>query len=250
MKKDLLLFDIDGTLTEPMKTISMDMICALQLIKDTQRYDLGVVGGSDRKKAEYQLGSVVLDELMDITFHENGTVVYQKGKHVSSTSLEDIFSREQINHLLTYLLGLLFQADNIPKRTGTFIERRSCVLNVSPVGRNATKEERLEFYLWDQQSKCRETMKKQILTDWNEKGVDAVIGGEISIDVFPKGMDKRSCLRHIDPDQYQNIYFFGDRMEPGGNDHALATHEAVQARPTTGPQDTIQQLLSMLTLKS
>lgn len=39
-------------------------------------------------------------------------------------------------------------------------------------------------------------------------------GGQISIDVFPDGWDKRYCLRHVENDGYKTIYFFGDKTMP------------------------------------
>jgi phosphomannomutase len=52
------------------------------------------------------------------------------------------------------------------------------------------------------------------------------LGGQISIDIYPKGMDKSQILKHIEnienfycPDEY---IFIGDRTEKGGNDYPLA----------------------------
>ena len=48
MKKHLLLFDIDGTLTEARKSIQPSMIEVLKKAKEV--FDIAVVGGSDRPK--------------------------------------------------------------------------------------------------------------------------------------------------------------------------------------------------------
>jgi len=42
------------------------------------------------------------------------------------------------------------------------------------------------------------------------------IGGQISFDVYPQGWDKTYCLRYLK--DYEQIYFFGDKTCPGGND--------------------------------
>lgn len=48
---------------------------------------------------------------------------------------------------------------------GTFIEFRNGMINVSPVGRNASKTERDEFEAWDKATGCRvkfiEVLKQQ-----------------------------------------------------------------------------------------
>ena len=34
---------------------------------------------------------------------------------------------------------------------------------------------------------------------------------QISFDVFPEGWDKTYCLRHVDPFNFTEIHFFGDK---------------------------------------
>ena len=48
--------------------------------------------------------------------------------------------------------------------------------------------------------------------------LEASIGGEISVDIHPKGQDKSQILKDLEGD----IMFFGDRCEPGGNDYPIA----------------------------
>ena len=42
----------------------------------------------------------------------------------------------------------------------------------------------------------------------------SISGGQISIDVFPNGWDKRYCLKHVEKEGFSNIYFFGDKTQP------------------------------------
>ena len=41
-----------------------------------------------------------------------------------------------------------------------------------------------------------------------------ILGGQISIDVFPVGWDKRYALQHVEPAGYKTIHFFGDKTSP------------------------------------
>jgi phosphomannomutase len=41
------------------------------------------------------------------------------------------------------------------------------------------------------------------------------IGGQISIDVFPDGWDKRYCLKHVENEGFKEIHFFGDKTDKG-----------------------------------
>ncbi len=68
----------------------------------------------------------------------------------------------------------------IPIKRGTFIEFRNGMLNVSPIGRNCSQEERKEFEKYD---------KKQFVAVLQNKFPDLQfsIGSQISFDVFLKG---------------------------------------------------------------
>ena len=49
--------------------------------------------------------------------------------------------------------------------------------------------------------------------------LDCAIGGQISIDIYPKGLDKSQSYHRVkgkNPDHA--IIFCGDRLMPGGND--------------------------------
>ena len=50
------------------------------------------------------------------------------------------------------------------------------------------------------------------------------LGGQTGVDIGPVGSDKSQILRDFTEDD--EIHFFGDRMERGGNDHSLG--EAVK----------------------
>ena len=53
--------------------------------------------------------------------------------------------------------------------------------------------------------------------------LEASVGGQISIDIHPKGANKSQAkdwiLEKFDIDC---IYFYGDKLQPGGNDYDLA----------------------------
>ena len=52
--------------------------------------------------------------------------------------------------------------------------------------------------------------------------LEAKVGGETGIDISPKGADKSQILNDFDLNN-DNIIFFGDAMQLGGNDEPLAT---------------------------
>lgn len=76
-KKILVLFDVDGTLTEPRAEASAEMQEFLQRLKS--KATVGIVGGSDLVKQQEQMGANVVHDV-DYSFSENGLVAYKNGE--------------------------------------------------------------------------------------------------------------------------------------------------------------------------
>ena len=85
--KVLALFDIDGTLTVPRSSATLEMMELLHTLRS--KIHIGVVGGSDLIKQKEQLGHNVL-QTFDYNFSENGLVAYKNGQHIHSNSIIDI----------------------------------------------------------------------------------------------------------------------------------------------------------------
>ena len=116
------------------------------------------------------------------------------------------------------------------------------MINVSPIGRNCSYEERCEFEAYDKQHGIRSRLCKDLEAAFPDFQLKYSIGGQISIDVFPIGWDKTYCLRHLEREAFEAVHFFGDMTHPGGNDYEIAQDSRVISHPTKNPQDTIAQL--------
>ena len=57
---------------------------------------------------------------------------------------------------------------------------------------------------------------------FNERFPDlhATVGGQTGLDIAPHGRDKSQILR--DFSKVDEIHFFGDKIDEGGNDHTLS----------------------------
>ncbi|KAF2981720.1 hypothetical protein EK904_015102 [Melospiza melodia maxima] len=152
-------------------------------------------------------------EKYDYVFSENGLVAYKDGKFLSKQSIQGHLGEDILQDVINYCLGYLAKI-RLPKKRGTFIEFRNGMLNVSPIGRNCSQEERLEFYEFDKKEHIREKFVADLQREFAGKGLTFSIGGQISIDVFPEGWDKRYCLGIVAKDGYKTIYFFGDKTMP------------------------------------
>jgi len=126
----------------------------------------------------------------------------------------------------------------IPVKRGTFIEYRTGMMNISPVGRNCSREERNAFEAYDNEHKVRTTMVEAMRKEFADYDLTFSIGGQISFDVFPRGWDKTYCLRHLPAGQFSEIHFFGDKTDPGGNDHEIFSDSRTIGHNVKGPDHT------------
>ena len=89
--------------------------------------------------------------------------------------------------------------------------------NFSVVGRGATKKERRQYVEYDQENQERATIAAKFIKEFPH--LEAKVGGETGIDIFPKGSNKSQILRDFGKDDC--LHFFGDAMHPEGNDYPL-----------------------------
>jgi phosphomannomutase len=142
--KDLLLFDVDNTLTISRGSITPEMSQCLQ--NCSKRYDIGCVSGSDLVKMREQLGSTI--NFLNWKFTENGLVTYFEAQPYSSTSFIDHIGEQKYQKLVNTILFLLSELI-LPIKRGTFIELRTGLLNICPIGRSCTQKEREDFLEYD-----------------------------------------------------------------------------------------------------
>jgi len=242
LKHRIFLFDVDGTLTASRKRATPEMDAFLADLR-SKAY-VGIVGGSDFSKQREQLGDNVLGE-WDYVFSENGLVAYKQGQLLAQQSFKNHLGEENLKRLINFCLHYIADLD-IPIKRGTFVEFRNGMLNVSPIGRNCSQEEREEFLRYDEEHKIRATMVQMLSEKFCDLNLTYSIGGQISFDIFPSGWDKTYCLQFLESDGFTEINFFGDKTAPGGNDYEIFCHPKVRGFTTTGPEDTIKQVTALL----
>jgi phosphomannomutase len=241
----------------------------LQLLSELRhKCAIGFVGGSNLVKQQEQLGGPVdVTSLFDFCFAENGLTAIRMGEVLASQSFiawigEDrykalskwyVITTGCMSSLIWNCRILHYIADlDIPIKRGTFIEFRNGMINVSPIGRNASTEERNEYQKYDLEHKIRETMVAKLKEAFPDYGLTYSIGGQISFDVFPTGWDKTYCLRHIEAEKglsgvvYDKIHFFGDKAYEGGNDWEIYSDERTIGHKVKNPDDTYAQVQELL----
>ena len=147
--------------------------------------------------------------------------------------------RPFIDFVLRYVADL-----DIPVKRGTFIEFRSGMINVSPIGRNCSQAERDAFEAYDKVHGVRAAMVAALRARFPDLGFTYSVGGQISFDVFPAGWDKTYCLRFLE--HFETVHFFGDKTHAGGNDHEIFASARTIGHTVTSPADTRKQVTAAL----
>ncbi|XP_076220891.1 phosphomannomutase [Nomia melanderi] len=243
-KKIICLFDVDGTLTSPRQPIKSNVE---KFLLETLRkeFDIAVIGGSDLVKLKEQLGGGSIFEKYKYVFAENGLIAYKDGKKLPTETIQSIIGEDALQDFINFCLKYISEL-HLPFKRGTFIEFRSGMLNVSPVGRNCTPEERIQFYEYDNENQVRQKFIQTLKKEFPDLALTYSIGGQISFDVFPVGWDKTYCLRYIQG--YDEIHFFGDKTAEGGNDYEIYESDLTIGHRVTCPEDTINQLNVLMAL--
>jgi phosphomannomutase len=253
---DIVLFDMDGTLTPAREQASPDVIESL--IDLLQFADVGIVTGADLDGILRQCDRPALREGIlnsDNAFWLlscNGTQVHVLNPHteeweqITSVKIRDKIGTRWMNYLYMEIFEaqnrLILREADLPF-SPPFIQERQGLINWSLVGQSADQDSRRKFEVFDAESLYRD--KKVRMLERLQAGGDLhpflsfKIGGASSIDIYPKGWDKTYALRHFAD---QDAWFVGNQCKPGGNDYEIyeALSEDGRGFETSGPLDTIR----------
>jgi len=205
-------FDVDGTLTP--SRLKMDPNFQEFFINFCKYNYVYLVTGSDKDKTIEQVGEEV--------WHAASGCLQSCGNHIFVEGEEVYRNDWEPNEDLIKLLESFLKISKWKKQTSNHIERRIGLVNFSVVGRDCTQEQRDEYGEWDDFNKERLDMAAIINESFPE--LEASVGGQISIDIHPRGANKSQAKEWILKRFEANpvIKFYGDKTLPGGNDYDLA----------------------------
>tara|TARA_Y100000361_G_C11095030_1_gene308544 strand:- start:37 stop:777 length:741 start_codon:yes stop_codon:yes gene_type:complete len=239
------IFDVDGTLTP--SRLSMTKKFKKFFKEWSKKNTFYLVTGSDLPKMQEQVPEDIL-ELASGIFTCCGNQYWKEGNTKQWPTDWRLIYNNKFTPPETLIEYLKNQLEESPYsvRAGNHIEDRNSMLNFSVIGRDCTQEQREKYFKYDKESGERQRIAGNIRFRWS--GLDAVIGGQISIDIYPKGMDKSQILKYI-LEPKTKYYFIGDRIENNGNDYPLAKlmneTDNCSSLQTDGWQQT-QQILEKL----
>lgn len=81
--------------------------------------------------------------------------------------------KQLVNFALIYIASL-----DIPIKRGTFVEYRAGMVNLSPIGRNCSHEERLQFAEYDNKHGVRKEMVRVLKEKFSDFNLQFSIGNQ------------------------------------------------------------------------
>ncbi len=230
INKNIVLFDMDGTLTEPRGPFHTELMVSFR--KLIHHADIGILTGSDYNYIEDQLMKLIKFSEIRFKLHVlpcNGTKYYKPPKYpqdglqlISENDMTKELSDSCLRDVFRIITKMQAEAcyNEIPL-TGHFISYRGSMINWCPIGRNANPEQRAKFVKYDKETGFRDKLMLALESRLSLKcpnKVEVKKGGDTSFDIYPVGWDKTYALRYF---KDKTCWFVGDRCEAGGNDYEI-----------------------------
>jgi phosphomannomutase len=234
--KELVVFDLDGTLAESKTSIDAEMAELLNSLLGVVR--VAVISGGAWQQFENQvLAHLSHDQrLKHLSLLPTcGTKFYVYEASWKQLYSEDFTEAERtkiINSLQQTIESSGYKAERV---WGEIIEDRGSQITYSALGQQAPLAEKQK---WDPDFSKRKKMKAELDRLIPEFSVS--LGGATSIDVTKHGIDKGYGIRklrdilHIAIDK---MLFVGDALFPGGNDYP-AKEAGAQSIEVKDPHET------------
>ena len=249
MSKTIVLFDMDGTLTEPRQTFDFKILES-SLLKLSEHAFIGIITGSDEDYLREQMESFLYDSSCRYKTYLmpcNGTKFLIPPTEASGdfvlmheVSMEDQLGSKKYRNLIKELIySQVDMANADVPLTGHFINCRGSTINWCPIGRNANSQERERFIQIDEEEGLRSRvigeLQAMLELQKMDKDITIKLGGDTSFDIYPRGWDKTYGLKHF---QGWDVWFVGDRCGENGNDREIYEACLGKSYVTSGPENT------------
>ena len=236
MVKNLIVFDLDGTLAQSKSSIDPEMSTLLRDLLGIVK--VAVISGGDWPQFEKQVLSHLPHDtsLVNLSLLPTcGTKFFRYAGDWKKIYSEDFTTaeKEKIIASLTKAVGEGgFKVDRVWGKT---IEDRGSQITFSALGQQAPLEEKKK---WDPDFTKRKKIKA--ILDPLIPGFSVRLGGATSVDVTKPGIDKAygiRKLRDILGLPLKEMLFVGDALFAGGNDYP-AEQAGVVSVCVRGPHET------------
>ena len=217
--KQLVAFDLDGTLTLSKQPLTDEMAQAMADLLEVAQ--VAVISGGDWPQFDKQVASRLpghadLSRLWMLP--TSGAKLYVHREGGWNAVYAELFSDEQKQAILDAFDASLEATGFVPEQTwGERIEDRGSQITFSALGQQAPLEAK---EVWDPDFAKRKVIQADLIQ--RLPGVSINLGGATSVDVTQPGVDKAWGLRRLSEHsgvEERDILFIGDAIFPGGNDY-------------------------------
>ena len=217
--KELVAFDLDGTLAESKQPLKESMGEALADLLGVA--NVAVISGGDWPQFDKQVASR-LPERADLTrlwlMPTTGTKLYRHTGATWDAVYAELFDDAQRKHIIESFNAALEATGFKPEQTwGERIEDRGSQITFSALGQEAPLEAKEK---WDPKFEKRKVIQADLRKRLPDLSIN--MGGATSIDITQKGVDKAyglKKLRDASGIALDAMMFIGDAIFPGGNDY-------------------------------
>ncbi|HSX58021.1 MAG TPA: HAD-IIB family hydrolase [Candidatus Saccharimonadales bacterium] len=252
--KDLIVFDLDGTLAPTKSTIDQEMSKLLEDLLNVKK--VAVIGGGKMELFQEQLldNLKVPDESLKnlFLFPTTATTFY---KHENGEWKQIYFhklSQEEVDKIMAAFDKVLKEVEYKPEKTyGKIIENRGSQITWSALGQDVVKvlgDKGVE--LKNEWRNENTPLKLKIAKMLQEElpNLEVHAAGYTSIDITKPGIDKAYGLHQIEEYlgiKIENMLFVGDAIFEGGNDYAITKTpvDYVQVKDTQATKEVIKSVL-------
>ncbi len=234
--KQLIVYDLDGTLAESKSDLDAEMSGLLHDLLGVVK--VAVISGGDWPQFQAQLlSNLATDErLANLSLLPTcGTKFYRYSGDWTKVYSEDLSADERSRIIAALEQATTETGLKVHKLWGEQIEDRGSQITFSALGQQAPLDEKEK---WDPDIAKRKKIKGAL--DPLLPGFSVNIGGATSIDVTKPGIDKAYGIRKLRDRlgiPLKDMIFIGDALFVGGNDYP-AEEAGVASIPVRTPDET------------
>ncbi len=245
--KELIVFDLDGTLAESKSAVDAGMAALLRDLLGIVK--VAVISGGDWPQFQQQLISGLPHDadLANLSLLPTcGTKFYRFNAGWKRLYSEDFTASEKETVVRALQRTVELSGFGARRIWGEQIEDRGSQLTFSALGQKAPLEEKKT---WDPDFSKRKEMKAALDKFIPEFSVR--LGGTTSVDVTKLGIDKAYGIRKLRDTlgvSISGMLFIGDALFPGGNDYPAkeAGVKSIQVRDPNETERVIEAIIACL----
>jgi HAD superfamily hydrolase (TIGR01484 family) len=246
--KNLVAFDLDGTLAESKQPLKPEMGEALADLLNVAH--VAVISGGDWPQFDKQVVSRLperADRAKMWLMPTTGTKLYVHHSSEWQAIYAELFSEDEKARILEAFDESLKATGFVPERTwGERIEDRGSQITFSALGQQAPIDAKEK---WDPDFAKRKVIQADLRG--RLPGLSINMGGATSIDITREGVDKAYGLKRLRDESgipLDEMMFIGDAIFPGGNDYP-AKELGLDTVLVRDPEETLSVIAAIVACK-